>query len=101
MKIRIIRPYKDTSLDRYTKINEILEVTPQRYKELQERVPTFIEIVEMPTEVITTIENATYIEVSKKNIEDIKDYIQEETTTVEYEEPIRETQTLPKKKRKR
>lgn len=75
MKIRIIRPYKDTLLDRHTKINEIIEVTPNRLKELQERVPTFIEIVEMPTEVITTIENATYIEVSKKNIEDIKEEV--------------------------
>ena len=34
MKIRIIRPYKDILLNRHTKINEILEVTPQRYKEV-------------------------------------------------------------------
>lgn len=99
MKIRIIRPYKDTLLDRYTKINEILEVTPQRYKELQERVPTFIEIVEMPTEVITTIENAKYIEVSKKNIEDIKEIETiEEEQTQDLTEVIEE---IKPKKRKR
>lgn len=74
MKIRIIRPFRDVELDREVKINEILEVSPQRYKELQERVPTFIEVVEKPTEIITTIENATYIEIPKKSIEDIKDY---------------------------
>jgi len=99
MKIRIIRPYKDTLLDRHTKINEILEVTPQRYKELQERVPTFIEIVEMPTEVITTIENAKYIEVSKKNIEDIKEIETiEEEQTQDLTEVIEE---IKPKKRKR
>ena len=97
MKIRIIRPYKDTLLNRYTKINEILEVTPQRYKELQERIPTFIEIVEM--EVITTIENAKYIEVSKKNIEDIKEIETiEEEQTQDLTEVIEE---IKPKKRKR
>ena len=85
MKIRIIRPYKDTLLDRYTKINEIIEVTPNRLKELQERVPTFIEVLE--EEIEQPIK--------------IKGDIQEETATIEYEEPIRGTQTLPKKKRKR
>lgn len=99
MKIRIIRPYKDILLNRHTKINEILEVTPNRYKELQERVPTFIEIVEMPTEIITTIENATYIEVSKKNIEDIKEIETiEEEQTQDLTEVIEE---IKPKKRKR
>ena len=99
MKIRIIRPYKDTLLDRRTKINEIIEVPPNRLKELQERVPTFIEIVEMPTEVITTIENATYIEVSKKNIEDIKEIETiEEEQTQDLTEVIEE---IKPKKRKR
>ena len=65
MKIRVIRPYKDILLNRHTKINEILEVTPQRYKELQERIPTFIEVAKETVEVITTTE---------KKIEDIKDY---------------------------
>ena len=63
MKIRIIRPYKDTLLDRHTKINEILEVTPQRYKELQDRVPGYFEVIDIrqeePKKEIKAIEEQT------------------------------------------
>ena len=95
MKIRIIRPYKDTLLDRHTKINEIIEVTPNRLKELQERVPTFIEVLE--EDKTTKLAQQTIIEVPIE----IEEGIKEEKETIEHEEPIRETQTLPKKKRKR
>lgn len=88
MKIRIIRPYKDILLNRYTKINEILEVTPQRYKELQERIPTFIEIVEMPTEVITTI--------VEQRVDNIIVETDNKKVVIENKEEIK-----PKKKRKK
>ena len=46
MKVKVLKIYRDIQLKRYTKIGEILNVTPTRLKELQDRVPTFIELIE-------------------------------------------------------
>lgn len=83
MKIRIIRPYKDTLLDRYTKINEILEVTPNRLKELQERVPGYFEVIDIrqeePKEETKEIEEQTQdlTEIVEEIKEEVKEVIKE------------------------
>lgn len=76
MKIRIIRPYKDILLNRHTKINEILEVTPQRYKELQDRVPGYFEVIDIrqeePKEEINEIET-----IEEEQTQDLTEVIEE------------------------
>lgn len=81
MKIRIIRPFRDMELNRDVTINEEYNVTDERYKELKDRVPTFFEVIE-----------------EEKKTEETKTV--EETATIEFEEPIRETYTIPKKKKR-
>lgn len=87
MKIRIIRPFRDMKLNRDVTINEEYNVTDERYKELKDRVPTFFEVIE---------EEKKTEEVIEQPIEEIK--TAEETATIEFEEPIRETQTKKKKR---
>lgn len=46
MKVKVLKIYKDIQLKRYTKIGEILNVSAQRLKELQDRVPGYFELIE-------------------------------------------------------
>lgn len=47
IRVRVLKPYTDTMLNRKTKKNEELEISAERYKRYKESIPGFFEVIEI------------------------------------------------------